>query len=259
MPVNAPPHFERNTDNALLQPCLARRAEVMAQPLRRGGCLRSCSLQCCILALTLAYVSISLWLFEELSNQVNTAPSRPQSHVPLGEPTGTDRLTHQRPGLEHGSIMSTKRVASLSSESVTLYTEQNITSKRMAASSTEGFESRSNEAHKHGNNVSMHDANDNHRSECEPMAKWQTMSFPTCNSLHEINVFASSATLSYFHPRRRARDALRFRRFPRQEQERAFPLSEAFAARMLGHGWFRHAWKVTDRYHGTSVAIKTLR
>jgi hypothetical protein len=64
--------------------------------------------------------------------------------------------------------------------------------------------------------------------------------------------------LSYFDPRRHARYALQFHRFPRQ-QVKSFPISDTYSARILGNGWFRHAWEVTDWSHGTRVAIKTLR
>ena len=64
-------------------------------------------------------------------------------------------------------------------------------------------------------------------NDCEPMAKWQTMSFPTCNSLHEIDIFSTSP--------------------------------ETYSTKLLGHGWFRNAWEVKDSSLDASVAIKTLK
>mmetsp|Transcript_18065 Transcript_18065/g.37022 ORF Transcript_18065/g.37022 Transcript_18065/m.37022 type:complete len:600 (-) Transcript_18065:503-2302(-) len=87
---------------------------------------------------------------------------------------------------------------------------------------------------------------------CVPMAKWQTMSFPTCNTIHEINSFSSSSMLQdpQFHPR------------PRQNhngQSKRFAIREQYSSQLLGNGWFRHAWRVKDEIHGLNMAMKTLR
>ena len=68
---------------------------------------------------------------------------------------------------------------------------------------------------------------DMQEKDCEPMAKWQTMSYPTCNSLHEIDIFSTS--------------------------------TETYSAKLLGHGWFRNAWEVRESSIDASVAIKTLK
>ena len=47
---------------------------------------------------------------------------------------------------------------------------------------------------KYGENSNMHHSNSNINTDCLPMAKWQTTSYPTCNSLHEINTFSSFST-----------------------------------------------------------------
>lgn len=67
---------------------------------------------------------------------------------------------------------------------------------------------------------------------CEPMATWQSMAFPTCNSLHELNIFDTSPYLAQL---------------------------THYSAKLLGKGWFRDAWNVFDGVHNTSFAIKTLR
>lgn len=87
----------------------------------------------------------------------------------------------------------------------------------------------------------------NNDSECVPMAKWQTMSFPTCNSMHEIGLFATSPTLSYFN----------FHEGTDGEQRVSIP--NAQNVNLLGNGWFRDAWNVVDLNHDASLAVKTLR
>ncbi|KAL7465736.1 hypothetical protein ACHAXS_006055 [Conticribra weissflogii] len=92
---------------------------------------------------------------------------------------------------------------------------------------------------------------------CVPMAKWQTISFPTCNIIHEINVFSSSSTLlqlnshnPQFHPR------------PLQNhyvQTQGFVIREQYSSQLLGNGWFRNAWRVRDETNGLDIAMKTLR
>lgn len=78
---------------------------------------------------------------------------------------------------------------------------------------------------------------------CEPMATWQSMAFPTCNSLHELNIFDTSPYLAQFSTSR--------------EQN---IIRNTYSAKLLGNGWFRDAWNVTDGVvHNMSFAIKTLR
>ncbi|KAL7527118.1 hypothetical protein ACHAXR_003684, partial [Thalassiosira sp. AJA248-18] len=98
-------------------------------------------------------------------------------------------------------------------------------------------------------------SNYNRHTNCTPMAKWQTTSFPTCNFLHEMNIFSSSPTLSYFHPFRQRKGDLE----KEVANEQVVPISETYTARILGNGWFRHAWEVMDSYRGDSMAVKTLR
>ena len=76
---------------------------------------------------------------------------------------------------------------------------------------------------------------------CEPMATWQSMAFPTCNSLHELNIFDTSPYLAQV----------------RTSREQNF-IRNTYSAKLLGNGWFRDAWNV-DGVHNTSFAIKTLR
>ena len=87
--------------------------------------------------------------------------------------------------------------------------------------------------------------------DCKPMAKWQTMSYPTCNVLHEVNIFSTTSTLSYLYPNHNLR---------KDDSKRRFPIQETYSSKLLGHGWFRNAWEVIEDYmSGTSIAIKTLR
>ena len=86
---------------------------------------------------------------------------------------------------------------------------------------------------------------------CKPMAKWQTMSYPTCNVLHEVNIFSTTSTLSYIYPNHDLRKD--------NNNKRRFPIQEPYSSKLLGHGWFRNAWEVIDPMSGTSIAIKTLR
>lgn len=94
--------------------------------------------------------------------------------------------------------------------------------------------------------------NSSKTTNCVPMAKWQTMSFPTCNTIHEINLFSSSSMLQYpqFHPRLRQIHI---------GQSHGFNIREQYLSQLLGNGWFRHAWRVKDEIHGLNMAIKTLR
>ena len=85
---------------------------------------------------------------------------------------------------------------------------------------------------------------------CEPMAKWQSMSFPTCNSLHELNVFSTNSYLALRSP-------------ATTSSKRTNPqhkiIQDTYSAKILGNGWFRDAWKVSDEVTNTTFAIKTLR
>ena len=67
--------------------------------------------------------------------------------------------------------------------------------------------------------------------ECVPMAEWQTQSFATCNTVHEIDLPAST-----------------------QEQTRD---DTETTLKPLGEGWFRTTWKL-ESLQDTSV-LKTLR
>ncbi len=109
---------------------------------------------------------------------------------------------------------------------------------------------------------------DNNRSaDCTPMAKWQTMSFPTCNSLHKWNIFSSSPSLSQFSPHQRRIQGLPVYRLDELTviDENMLPISDSYTAKMLGNrrlqqaGWFRQAWEVTDSTLGTNIAVKTFR
>ena len=95
------------------------------------------------------------------------------------------------------------------------------------------------------------------------MARWQTTSFPTCNSLHEANVFSGSPTsFRLRHSARKGSDSLQIRPFSGGggiDDGWGVPVADAAgAARLLGHGWFRHAWEVADA-SGAGLALKTLR
>ncbi len=75
---------------------------------------------------------------------------------------------------------------------------------------------------------------------CEPMATWQSMAFPTCNSLHELNIFDTSPYLAKLTPQQNM-------------------IRNTYSAKLLGNGWFRDAWDVFDGVHNKSFALKTLR
>ncbi len=85
---------------------------------------------------------------------------------------------------------------------------------------------------------------------CEPMAKWQSMSFPTCNSLHELNIFSTSSYLALRSP---ATTGSTRTNSPHNI------IHDTYSAKLLGNGWFRDAWKVSDEVTNTTFAIKTLR
>lgn len=125
-------------------------------------------------------------------------------------------------------------------------------------------------------------------SNCTPMATWQTTSYPACNSIHELNIFSSSQNVGYFQPniirdKEEQRGRLPFHMIYQQQQKgvesdsyitklsrilehrrlqkkmNEIPISDSYSTKILGNGWFRHAWEVVDNVLGTRVAIKTLR
>lgn len=73
-------------------------------------------------------------------------------------------------------------------------------------------------------------------SRCQPRAAWQTMSFPTCNSLHEVSLHAIAAATA-----------------PTDSED----------LQLLGQGWFRSTWRldrtVAADQQEESVVLKTLR
>ena len=105
---------------------------------------------------------------------------------------------------------------------------------------------------------------DDDDNSCVPMAKWQSMAFPTCNTFHETNTFASSRVLSYYGGRFKSNN-LQFYPYMQQHisanttdqfEERVLDL---YTAKLLSNGWFRNAWRVTNPYQNVEVAVKTLR
>ena len=116
----------------------------------------------------------------------------------------------------------------------------------------------SSSSRQHDTNVSQHD--DQSQDEempdqgddesCENMAKWQSMSFPTCNSLHEMNVFSTGPHLALRSP---ATNSIK------SEKLQYKLIQDTYSAKLLGNGWFRDAWKVSDEVSNSTVAIKTLR
>ena len=85
---------------------------------------------------------------------------------------------------------------------------------------------------------------------CEHMAKWQSMSFPTCNALHEMNVFSTGPHLALRSP---ATNSVKGTKMQRKI------VQDTYYAKLLGNGWFRDAWKVSDEVTNSTFAIKTLR
>lgn len=109
---------------------------------------------------------------------------------------------------------------------------------------------------KYDTNLSQHDDQSDEESpdhgdeSCENMAKWQSMSFPTCNSLHEMNVFSTGPHLALRSPATNSANSAKLQ----------FKLvQDTYSAKLLGNGWFRDAWKVSDEVSNSTVAIKTLR
>ena len=96
--------------------------------------------------------------------------------------------------------------------------------------------------------------------ECVPIAEWQSMSFPTCNMFHETDLFSSSNLPSHVG-RRYAANHINFSSYYRQNDEidAAQTQVDTHAAKLLGNGWFRNAWKVANIDQDYSVAMKTLR
>ena len=130
-------------------------------------------------------------------------------------------------------------------------------------------------------------------SQCVPMAKWQTTSYPNCNIIHEIDMVRSSGPGSYAlpahsktrnrrkvttHPpilRKQSKRILR--EWPDNKRKKRAKLNargivEEADLELLGQGWFRSAWELTvegipeyDDEEGEmyrfdeSVVLKTLR
>ena len=116
--------------------------------------------------------------------------------------------------------------------------------------------------------IHLNNKNASNSTYCVPMAEWQSLSFPTCNSLHEINIFSSSPVLSYFSPRHHQQNKLHssnFHRYYHREEKGEvilrdrIPLLNSYSSKLLGNGWFRHAWNVMDSNRHESVVVKTLR
>ncbi len=97
-----------------------------------------------------------------------------------------------------------------------------------------------------------HQINTKGNESCEPMAKWQSMSFPTCNSLHEMNVFSATPYLALRSPA----PVGKFKAKRTTSQHNI--IQDTYSAKLLGNGWFRDAWKVSD-VNNSSFAFKTLR
>jgi hypothetical protein len=100
--------------------------------------------------------------------------------------------------------------------------------------------------------------------DCVPLAKWQSMSFPTCNLFHETNIFSTSRVLSHFSHVGHMTN--RFHQSSDQSRNAAsvtinveHSVEESYKAKLLGNGWFRDAWKVTNMDQNSSIAVKTLR
>jgi hypothetical protein len=165
--------------------------------------------------------------------------------------------------LHHGSTMSTKRVATLSFDK-NLFNFSRLR-KLLPSTVHDGLESQP--THGYESDTSTYHRDGNRSADCTPMAKWQTMSFSTCNSLHELNIFSSSPSLSQFYPNRRRLQGLPVHKLDEYQviDEKMVPISDSYTAKMLGNrrfrqaGWFRQAWEVTDSTLGTKIAVKTLR
>ena len=216
-------------------------------------------LQICLFVLAPAYILFtSVLLLYPSFHHPRHRYHRPREQVKKvqGSSTRNTKL-RQLAGVE--PRMSTMRVVFMSSDKI-FYT--NLNKNRGRIKGAEESVSQSNDysnkkqtlPHMGNRHTTTSKPNNNHKADCIPMAAWQTLSFPTCNSLHELNIFASSPTMSYFRPHRQRND----HRFPGEKiSGHGIPISES-SVRLLGNGWFRNAWEV-DTFNGINVAAKTLR
>mmetsp|Transcript_42094 Transcript_42094/g.75942 ORF Transcript_42094/g.75942 Transcript_42094/m.75942 type:complete len:583 (-) Transcript_42094:22-1770(-) len=257
--------------------------------------LRPNHLQFCLLLLAPTYVLLSSVLLlhpsinniSSLRSNSNLRFQQRHHHHPMDllrkASTGFKGSTIVDPEmiiLRHQVGLEQKNDSRMSKKRVVFYMDiDNIMLSNMAESMIDGFESHTNDSsntsktlqpstssQEYQSNINIHSNSkmNRHTDSCKLMAKWQTMSFPTCNSFHEMNIFSSSPTLSYFDPyRQRKDDGLQFYQFPKEDiiddGQVLLPISETYSSRILGNGWFRHAWEVSDWSHDTTVAIKTLR
>ena len=241
--------------------------------------IRQSNLQRCLLILAPAHMLFTSLLMIHSSKRLTSLRSH-HSHLQFREqsyqtPTHAagyrvSSSTNLRTGLpkreEHKqSRMSKKRVVVLS-----YYNDKNVQYSVAEATSTFTVEYFGSMAKENGNanetphqyesiNSTDHSTISNANADCIPMAKWQTMSYPTCNSLHEIDVFASSQTLSHFHHLKKYNNGPSRFQEVQETNVHSLPIPNSYSTKILGNGWFRHAWEVVDSLHDTSVAIKTLR
>ena len=153
--------------------------------------------------------------------------------------------------------ISTKRVVDLGSKYDTSIDTVSGSVVESTSNDDNPFVMASTSSRQHDTNVSQHDdqsqdeESPNHGDEsCENMAKWQSMSFPTCNSLHEMNVFSTGPHLAIRSPATNSVNSAKLQ----------YKLvQDTYSAKLLGNGWFRDAWKVSDEVSNSTVAIKTLR
>lgn len=82
-------------------------------------------------------------------------------------------------------------------------------------------------------------------SNCVPMHKWQTLSYPNCNDIHELDLRSAGRHVGM--------------KQNTTEQEEQNDVSFEDSLKILGQGWFRAAWKVTREAMNESVVLKTLR
>jgi len=128
---------------------------------------------------------------------------------------------------------------------------------------------------------------------CVPMARWQTTSYPNCNTVHEIDMVRSSGPGSLTFPRYRREGGRRRRitthprslheylddlhmNYPTRNRRKnakanAMGLMREETVEFLGQGWFRSAWEMyVEQIPGydeeeeewgfeESVVLKTLR
>eukprot|EP00571_Detonula_confervacea_P002909 CAMPEP_0172330160 /NCGR_PEP_ID=MMETSP1058-20130122/61259_1 /TAXON_ID=83371 /ORGANISM="Detonula confervacea, Strain CCMP 353" /LENGTH=476 /DNA_ID=CAMNT_0013047363 /DNA_START=544 /DNA_END=1974 /DNA_ORIENTATION=- len=146
-----------------------------------------------------------------------------------------------------------------------------------------------------GGIVSDNNENENteEESQCVPMAKWQTTSYPNCNSVHEIDLVRSSGKGSFAfpqhhpekydrrnvtsHPPALYKKIKKIRHeYPSHKRKKnaklnAMGIMKEESLGFLGQGWFRQAWEMEvegvpdyDDYeeewgYDESVVLKTLR